>query len=210
MSLPAFLNSLREHGRAKVALPRPVAPQELAEALAVLREMDADARLEAPPGAPALLESAALWAAGVVYGASQSLVFRELDAEIVKKLVATPAPAAHDAAAGAWSADLTLHVLPDLVGLARGVSEGDPLVESLLALCRAWPLSSVGVRGLDGVAPGIAAEQKALLRMYADRILERRDLSRLADPRVREAVREALGAHPELCGEVARAVEATA
>jgi hypothetical protein len=210
MSLPDFLNSLREHGRAKVALPRPVAPQDLAEALTVLRAMDGEARAEAPPGAPALQESAALWAAGVVYGASQALVFRELDAEIVKKLVATPAPSTHDAAAAAWSADLALHVLPDLVGLARGVSEGDPLVESLLALCRAWPLSSVGVRGLEGVAPGISAEHPALLRMYADRILEKRDLSRLADPRVREAVREALGAHPELCGEVARAMEATA
>ncbi|MEK7467730.1 MAG: hypothetical protein AAB074_09985 [Planctomycetota bacterium] len=210
MSLPAFLNSLREQGRARVALPRPVAPQELAEALGVLRAMDGDARSEAPPNAPVLQESAALWAAGVVYGASQALLFRELDAEVVKKLVATPAPATHDAAAAAWSADLALHVLPDLVGLARGVSEGDPLVESLLALCRAWPLSSVGVRGIEGVAPGIAGEHPALLRMYADRILERRDLSRLADPRVREAVREALGAHPELCSEVARAVEATA
>ncbi len=210
MSLPSFLNSLREHGRAKVAPPRPVPPQELAEALSVLRALDAEARVEAPQGAPPLVESVALWAAGVAYGASQALVFRELDATTVKTLVTIPAPVSADAAGAAWSADLALHILPDLVGLARGVSESDPLVESLLALCRAWPLSSVGVRGLEGVAPGAVADHPALLRLYADRILERRDLSRLADPRVNEAVREALGAHPELCAEVARAAEVTA
>ncbi|MCC6738133.1 MAG: hypothetical protein IT452_03745 [Planctomycetia bacterium] len=210
MSLPAYLNALREHGRAKVDPPRPIGKRELDEALSVLRAMDAEARAEAPAGAPPLAEAVALWAAGVAYGASQALVFRHLDAEVVKTLVAIPAPPCADGAAAAWSADLTLRILPDLVGLARGVSDKDPLIEAVLALARAWPLSSVGVRGLDGVAPGAAAEHPALLRIYADRVLERRDLSRLADPRVREAVREALGAHPELCEEVARAAEVTA
>lgn len=210
MSLPAFLEALREHGRPKVGPPKAVSPGELADALTVLRAMEEDARREAPPGAPAFLESVALWAAGVVYGASQALVYRELDADAVKALVGVEAPKVSDATAAAWSADVTLHVLPDLVGLARGASESDPLCEALTKHCHAWPLSSVGVRGLEGVAPGAVADNEALLQIYVDRIFEKRDLPRLGDGRVREAARAALGAHPELCPEAAKAVEVTA
>jgi hypothetical protein len=209
MSLASFLSSLREHGRPKVPPPvRAETPAELGQAAAILAEMEREARLEAPGDPPAYAPDLGLWAALTLYRASQAFVHRELGSDDVHRLLSAAPPIAQDPASAAWSADLALRWLPDLVACARGVSEDDPLVLRLLALARDWPLSSVGVRGLDRLAPGAAAEHPTLLRLYIDRILDRRDASRLADPRVAEAARVAIGAHPELAPEIAAALAA--
>lgn len=214
MSLPLFLTSLRDSGRVRVAPPREVTAEERAEALEVLRRWDGDARAEAAGEAPALSEDAALWGAVTLYRATQALVFREIPAEAVKAALAAPCPVAASSEA-AWSADLALRTLPDLVSLASGVSEDDPLVEGLRAIARAWPLSGVGVRGagpgpdeppLATLEPVLA--HPALLRAYVDRVLERGDAVRALDARVRPALREAIGAHPELSPDVAAVLEA--
>jgi len=49
-----------------------------------------------------------------------------------------------------------------------------------------------------------------LLRLYADRVIARRDESRLADPRVRAAVRAALGHFDQLAGPLAKALQSFA
>jgi len=67
-----------------------------------------------------------------------------------------------------------------------------------MKIARAWPLSSVGVAGVSDVDVDPFIDHPSLRRLYADRIVERRDASRLGDPRVRAAVREAIGAHDEL------------
>jgi hypothetical protein len=100
--------------------------------------------------------------------------------------------------------DLAFQFLPELISLARGIAEQDPLVEGLRTLAAAWPLSSVGVRDLPDyldVTPFI--DEPCLRRLYADRIVERKDLLRLNHPAAREAVREALGEHRYLAKEVA-------
>jgi hypothetical protein len=53
------------------------------------------------------------------------------------------------------------------------------------------PLTEVG-----DVSPFI--EHPSLRRLYADRIIERGDLTRLNDVSAAEAVREALGGYPEI------------
>jgi hypothetical protein len=92
-----------------------------------------------------------------------------------------------------YSADLSLRHLPDLLSLARGIAADDPLVGGMTSLARAWPLSSVGVPGIEGVDASPFLPHPALRQLYVDRIIDRADGSRLADPAVREAVREAVG-----------------
>ena len=84
------------------------------------------------------------------------------------------------------------------MSLARGISEDDPLVVELLKLCRDWPLSSVGARGVGEVDASAILAEPCLRRLYADRVVERGDASRLQDPRVAEAVREGVGGFPAL------------
>ena len=63
---------------------------------------------------------------------------------------------------------------------------------------------------MEGVNPDELAtvcDDGGLLRQYADRVIARRDVSRLADPRVRAAVQTALGYYDDLCLPVAKAIK---
>ena len=64
-----------------------------------------------------------------------------------------------------------------------------------------WPLSSVGVpldRPVDAAAVESIVLDRALLTLYVDRIVARKDLSRLSHPSVVEAIRGAIGIHADL------------
>ena len=202
MSLRSFLIDLRETGRARVeAFTSPLA-DDMAKVHEVLSELDSRARLEMPFQPPQLSLSAALWGATMLYRSSQFLVFRELGADLVKKTLSSRCPE-RPSPETSYSVDLTFRYLPDLVSLARGIAEDDPLVGGLLVLARTWPLSSVGILGVGDVDVSPFMPHPSLRQTYVDRILERRDLSRLSDPRVREAAQEALGLFTDLCPTVA-------
>lgn len=156
------------------------------------------ARVELASTSPALCEGVAEWALVLLYRGCQALVYRELDAQDVRHALAEPCPRPPSPDV-CFSADLAFRFLPDLISLARGIAENDPLVVGLRAVAARWPLSSVGVTGLpevDGPAPFI--EHPGLRRLYVDRIIERNDVSRLTDRRARAAVLEAIGGMPEL------------
>lgn len=205
MSLVPFLHDLFEHGRLVVDPdPEGLAADPVALG-AVLREFDRSARLNAPGTAPAFLEEVAVWAARLLYQSAQFLVCRDLGEPHVRAAFRTPCPAPRGPATD-YSADLMLSFLPQLIALARRLASGDPLVEELVKLAGEWPLSSVGVTEL---APGpldCFIEDPCLRQWYADRILERNDLGRIADPRVAAILRESLGARPELSPAIARAL----
>ena len=148
---------------------------------------------------------AACWSAGMLYRACQFLVWREMDGQVVKASLALAGPTLVDAAA-CRAVDLYFRYLPDVIALSRGVSESDPLVQGLMQLAAAWPLSSVGVRGVKpgDVTPFI--QHAALRQLYVDRIIDHRDQSRLDDPRVRGALVQTAGAYPALLGPLAAAL----
>src|SRR5262249_25031638 len=102
-----------------------------------------------------------------------------------------------------YSADLVLQYLPDIIGMTRAVASGDPLLQQLLILAREWPLSSVGVSEVGQVGVNAFIGHAGLRQLYADRIIARADLTRLGEPSVDTAVRQALGAFPDLCKPVA-------
>jgi hypothetical protein len=99
--------------------------------------------------------------------------------------------------------------LPDLYRLAHNKSPDDPLCKRLRAWADAWPLSSVGMSQANPTDVGPVCEHAGLLRLYVDRIVIRRDASRLADPRVRLAAQTAVGHFTELAPQLAAALNDT-
>lgn len=198
MNLQRFLSSLMESGQAHLGDgPEADAP--------ALLEFDRRARLESPLAPPALSLPAARWGASMLFAGCRLLLRRDLDASVVTRTLAAPCPESPSPSV-AYSADLTLRYLPDLWTFARRLADDDSLVGAVASLAASWPLSSVGIPGL--AAPAIDAfwDHPSLRVLYLDRIVLRRDFSRLADARVRAVAREALGAHPELCPPLAEAL----
>lgn len=208
MGLAAFLRQLSESGHVRVGTLSEPETRELSEAEAVLLEWDAAARLALAFEPPPFVADAALWAAVQFYRGCQFLVFREVDADILRDALRRPCPQAASPAV-CYSVDLPFRYLPDLLTLARGASENDPLVAELKELARAWPLSSVGARDIGAADVSPFWESASLRRLYVDRILAKHDAARLQNEQVRDAVRAAWGLYPELGGPLAALVEAS-
>ena len=210
MGLAAFLGAMFEHGRAFVDPYDPRVPADDGRAVdEALRQWDAANRREFPGDAPAFDLECARWGSSQLYCAAQFAVYRDVDADVIKERLLGGCPSA-PAASRIYSVDLVFRYLPDMLRLAKSAAEGDPLCDHLRSWAAAWPLSSVGVAGIDAVddaAIGSICEEPGLLRLYVDRIILRGDCSRLASERVRRAVRTALGVHEGLAPPVAAALE---
>ena len=122
-----------------------------------------------------------------------------------RRVLQKAAPRKADAVA-CYSADIAFSYLPDLFQLARGISPDDPLVQAMRELARQWPLSSVGIPILGDVDPAPFIENPCLRELYIERILQRRDRSRLKYPAVRAAIRRAVGAYHDLAPEMMTAI----
>jgi hypothetical protein len=193
MSAVQFVQSLLDTGRVKV----PPGGDPLDDVEEAVAELDRAARTDAAFEPPALAVPVAAWALTTVYRAAQALVFREIDADAVRQMLAVPCPLPPSPSVH-YSTDLSLRYLPDLLALARGIAPDDPLVTGLTNLARAWPLSSVGVPAAADADPTSFLDHPSLRQLYVDRIIERGDASRLTHPAVRAAVRESVGAFPSL------------
>ena len=77
--------------------------------------------------------------------------------------------------------------------LARAASQDDVLVAQFAEWAIDWPLSSVGIAGTGSVSIEGIVQHPGLLTMYVDRIVARRDQSRVTDERVRTEIRRAVG-----------------
>lgn len=203
VSALSFVSSLLERGVARVAAPTEAPPADWRAAVA---ELDQVARPELAFDPPPLVEPAAEWGLSVLYRSCQFLTYREVDAETVCRTLSDPCPRPPGPAV-CYSVDLALRFLPDVLSLARGIAADDPLVSSLMRLAWAWPLSSVGVKGVSNVDIRSFVDDRSLRQMYVDRIIERSDVSRLDGPHIRESVRAALGNFPELAPTVSIACQ---
>ncbi|EEF58749.1 hypothetical protein [Pedosphaera parvula] len=204
MGLFQFLNALAESG--SVIVTQDFREEVEPEAEEVLKEMDRLYRSHLPGKAPDFVPEAALWGAKMLYRGCQFLVCRDIDGDIVSKAMQEACPLPHSPATD-YSVDLTFRFLPDLIGMTRGVSSGDPLLQALLKIATEWPLSSVGVTGVEGVNVSHFISDRCLRQLYIDRILERNDLTRLGSLEVNQAIKESLGAHVELCPTVAEKMQ---
>ena len=212
MRYASFLSSLLETGRVRVTGLRELTEDELRAGDLVLCAFEEQYRREMPDQPPPLEVRAARWAAVLFFRACQFAVYRDVPAQVIdEELSATnwgeclrparPSPAVH------YSVDLVFRLLPDLTRFARSAAEADPLVAHLKRLGREWPLSSVGMSDVGPVDVGGFIDDPSLRALYADRIISTRDVSRLADPRVRDAVQQALGLHAELSPQLSEALK---
>jgi hypothetical protein len=201
MSLTAFITSLLAEGLGAVPEPGEISAEERAETTEVLEEFERQWRLNVPGEPPPFYAEAAVWAAVRFYQASQYSVFRDEGPEFAFEPLNLASelgklPSAH------YSVDLIFRFLPDLVRHVRAAASADPLVDELLSWGRQWPLSSVGIAGVEVEAASVdlaaVLSSPGLLQMYVDRIIDRRDNSRIGHHAVRQALAAAIGLHPEL------------
>src|ERR1700756_2256764 len=170
MSLSHFLAALAESGQVTISID--LTESVDAESESTLREMDRVARLNLAGQAPEFIPQAAVWAAQLLHRGCQLLVCRDLDTLVIDQALRAPCPTPRSPATD-YSADLALQYLPGLVTMTRQVASGDPLLKALLVLARDWPLSSVGVAGLENLNVESFIADPALRQLYVDRILER-------------------------------------
>jgi hypothetical protein len=191
-SLTDFLRALLDTGEVTVAARlTPFAPGDLATAATLLRRYHAADALHLAHQAPAFEPAAAQWAAGCLYRTAQLAFLREYDADAVAAHLADwPGEASP---ATSYAVDLSFRHLPALLDLARNLAPADALVSRLQALAQQWPLSFVGALPAPAAAPAAVLAHPALRALYLDRIIERQDQQRAAQPGVAEAIRAALG-----------------
>ncbi len=192
VTLSQFLECLFEEGRVTVSAPEPVPADELLAAERTLAALEAVYRLDLPGEAPPLLPAVARWAAVSLFHACQFVAFRNAGEEMIAAALASTAPTAEPASLH-YSVDLTFRFLPDLMRLARSDAENDPLLGYLRQWAADWPLSSVGLPDVTPSSIEPIANHPCLLGIYRDRIIARKDRSRLGNPRIEEAVEQAMG-----------------
>lgn len=198
--LALFMRALAKDGRAAVT-PRPSNIDD-ADALPLLQELDGFARAELALDLPVFSPNAALWAARLFYQLCRFVVCRDIAEEEIKAAcnIACHEPRGPETD---WSADLTLRHLPNLFRLARHLSNADPLIEQMKKVAARWPLSSVGIGGLENLRIDFFVEHPGLRRLYADRVVDAGDKSRLGDARLDDLLRADLGIHHELAPAIA-------
>lgn len=200
MSAVGFFTELFESGRVSV-LTEPL-PELDSEVDAVLVSAEKVAAMNLAGTTPDFSLVTARWAALLFYRACQFVICRDIDAKTIQQLLQEKCPEAHSPQTD-YSADLVFQYLPDVIGMTRAIASGDPLLQQLLAVAREWPLSTVGVPDVGPVEVQAFIGHSGLRQLYADRIIARRDVARLGEPMVDLAVREALGAFPDLCPPIA-------
>ena len=201
--LALFLETLADEGRAVVGAG-PLG-NETEGALAALGKLNALARNEIALDTPPFYAEAALWAARLLYHLCRFTVCRDIGEEEIARVCGAPCPERRGPEVD-WSVDLTLRHLPKLFEFARHLSNADPLVRQMKQIATTWPLSSVGIPGLQDLKLDSFAGHPALSRLYADRIIAANDASRLSDPRVADLLRSDLGIHHELAPAIAKAL----
>jgi hypothetical protein len=204
--LAVCLQSLADDGRAAVsAVASDIGDSD---AVPLLERLDACAREEPAPGVPVFSAEAALWGARLFHQLCRFVVCRDIGEAQINAACAITCPAPRTPATD-WSVDLTLRHLPGLFRIARHLSNGDPLVEHMKRIAAEWPLSSVGIPGLEKVRLDSFIGVPALRRLYADRIIAAADDSRLGDARLDDLIRGDLGVHRDLAPHLAGKLFAT-
>ena len=206
MGLAEFLQALFEHGKVRVGAPGDaISGGEWAYVDAVWAERHAAEVAEFPGPIPPLSPPAARWAAEQFHRACQFAVYRDAGADKIAAALAALCPAA-PAASRHVSVDLTFRFLPDLYRLAHAASPDDPLCERLGNWAADWPLSSVGIANVNPRNIDDVLDHAGPRTLYVDRIIARRDRSRVSEPRVRQAVLAAIGSYRELAADLAGAL----
>ena len=164
-----------------------------------------------PGRPPSYQREAAVWAAELIYNASQLLLSRDKGGKDLEQLLAAYRGGID--AAAILSADLCLRFLPDVIGKAREINPDDALILLLEEVLCVWHYSGIGyfkdmVFGQSGSAHagarildageeegvwGPVLADDCLRRLYVDRVIRGRVAVLANSPVLRQEVRAALG-----------------
>jgi hypothetical protein len=197
----AFLNSLFTDGVLTLAAEEPEIDQQKSEALLVSAEQIW--RMQMPLDPPKFDVVSALKAAKVLECACRAIVHREIGIEQTEQFINECGLRCNDNPGQHYSVDLVLRFLPQVSERASRISDTDPLLEILKSIGREWPLSSVGMPGCAIETLPIGLLHPSLWRLYVDRVISRRDKSRLNIASVSDAVVAAIGPFSSLAPELA-------
>lgn len=190
-----FVRQLLWYGQVTLESAEVYTADEIDSAVALCREIEQQQRTELPGAAPIIDEPALRWSLAMIYSACQLHVFRSLDESEIELRLASLAPSP-DSASAHYSVDVFLRFLPDLYSLVQNSMPDDPLSQAITHWANMWPLSSIGIPGVE-VDPTVILADPCLRQMYVDRILKHNDLSRLANEAVQQAMNESKGAYDE-------------
>lgn len=152
-----------------------------------------------PGTAPEFNLEVGMWAVKWLYQVCQFTLWRDASPELIEQALESPCPLPRSDVTD-YSADVCFRFLPDVLRLATKLSPADYLVERIRVEAAAWPLSSVGIQNLPQLAPlDSFLSNPSLKQLYVDRILATEDRSRIDHPVVLNAIKTAIGAHPNLC-----------
>jgi len=187
-----FLHDLFDHGRVRVGQPdHPDDDGSSRVTSQLLLSYESIRRLSFPGDPPEFSVELSAWSARLFYRACEAATFRDPDASQLDDFLGEQPPTGNDAVRH-YSVDLVFQFLPDLVKLCGHAAPGDRLVEILRQWANLWPLSSVGIPGVEPKSLDGIVNHPGLLAYYADRVIARQDMTRLVDPTVRCAVERAL------------------
>lgn len=197
--LADFLQELTFEGRAVIRsdLHRHPATAEDRQATGeLLQRIHCIAVQEAPGAAPELCLPSAVWGTEVLAWGCGMLVDRgETEIHLPDWLASSQPPNQSQAH---WSVDLSLRFGAGLVKRAHAAAASDPWFASLLAVFQQWPLSSVGI-DVTNSPESIAAilAHRSLSQMFVDRMIVRRDLTRLRMAQFRSWIDGVAGSFPD-------------
>jgi len=156
--------------------------------------------LNYPYNPPVFEQEAAIWAARVVFNASQLLLSREKGEQDMALLLSVYGGVI--TAAAVLSADICLRFLPDVIGKAKEIDPDDPLVLLLEDILRKWHYSAVGYFRLREEPEWeeffdwqLVISSNCLRQLYIDRVIERRAGPLANVPALRSGILAAMGDH---------------
>lgn len=194
MILDLFLIDLMQSGQ--VSVPHEMVKFEhdaSKDTVILLESYHRSDSLEMPGIAPNFHAGAAIWAAKYIFTTIQLLLLRNIEvAEIDLYLKDYDGEKSSEAS---YSADLTLRFLPDLLKFGSGLSPADPLIAKLKSTAEKWPFSSVGIEGLTSQADENILAHPSLRVAYIDRIIQKKDVTRLQHTNEKNLLKEVLGIH---------------
>ncbi len=197
-----FLSSLKESGRAELAMPGSEIlttiracgrdPGELAALDRMLRDWH-ELALQDLPGPPLDYHGdAAIWGALRLFRAACFLSFREIEPEeIAFGLPGLPMPDLLNPAAH-FSVDLCMRHWPALFRMARALAGEDPLIEAMMKTIAQLPLAAVGIP-IPMPEESPVFDHPGLCQILAERACLQRDHRLLSHPRVRALTISKLG-----------------
>ena len=168
-----------------------VSDEDGAVAVAYLESEYMNEALEYPFEAPRFDAEAALWAAKILYTATQLLLYREHKEKDLESLL--PEFKGEINASAMLSADITLRFLPPVITQLKGIDPEDKLIEILSEHLVTWHYSGIAFPLLTAqLRFNVVDSNQCLQQLYVNRVLETKKTELAKHPTLAASVRASL------------------